>query len=331
MLYIESLRQGLRELLKSDETIYLIGEDIVDPYGGAFKVTKGLSSEFPGRVFATPMSEQAIVGLGTGLALNGLKPIVEIMFSDFLTLACDQLVNHAAKFHQMYKKKLHLVVRSPSGGYRGYGATHSQSMETIYMSIPGIDIICPSVFHDPASLLKKSVYSGVPTLFIEHKLDYSRTLITEHEVQSFYIIQYLELGKTPVVHIFPADQDVRISLITYGGMAYILHNIQKYLLTNFDLPVELFVVSDLRNTNYSSLADFISANKILLVQESWEKFGWGSFVGFNISSKKRLCHVYLLGALDYYIPASQKLENYVLPSDEKILNFILKVAEETSY
>lgn len=325
MLYIERLREGLRNLLKTDEAVYLLGEDIADPYGGAFKVTKGLSSEFPGRVIATPMSEQGIVGLGVGLALNGLKPIVEIMFSDFLTLACDQLVNHAAKFHQMYKKRMHLVIRSPSGGYRGYGATHSQSLETIYLSIPGISIISPSVFHDPAELLEKSIYSAVPTLFVEHKLDYSRALITEQDVLGVFNIQYLDLGRTPVVHVFPVSQTVKISLITYGGMAHTLHAIQNYLLTHFDIHSELFVVSDLRSTDFGAMARFISTNKIVLVQESWESFGWGGFVAFNVLSKRPHAKVHLLGALDYYIPASQRLENYVLPSEERILRVLLQL------
>ena len=114
--------------------MYLIGEDMLDPYGGAFKVTKGVSSKFPERVITTPISESAIIGLGTGMAMRGMLPVVEIMFGDFLTLCTDQIVNSATKFPLMYKDRVAvpLVIRTPMGGGRGYGPTHSQSLEKMF-------------------------------------------------------------------------------------------------------------------------------------------------------------------------------------------------------
>lgn len=122
----EAVRRGLREGLQERKDIFLLGEDIESPYGGAFKCTLGLSEAFPGRVRNTPISEAAIVGVGNGMALAGLVPVVEIMFGDFLTLVADQWINHAAKFSWMYngKVKVPLVIRTPMGAKRGYAATH---------------------------------------------------------------------------------------------------------------------------------------------------------------------------------------------------------------
>ena len=146
---LDSLNQSLHQLLDADQRVVVLGEDILDPYGGAFKVTRGLSSRFPGRVLTTPISEAAIVGLASGLALRGLRPIAEIMFGDFLFLAGDQLVNHAAKFRWMYNDEVRvpLVIRAPMGGRRGYGPTHSQSIEKHFMGVPGLWVVAPHVLN----------------------------------------------------------------------------------------------------------------------------------------------------------------------------------------
>src|SRR5512136_861277 len=118
---LAALNTALKEALTRDERVLLLGEDILDPYGGAFKVTRGLSEAFPERVLATPISEAGFSGVATGMALRGLRPVVEIMFGDFVTLIADQLVNHAAKFHWMYNRQVNvpLVIRTPMGGRRG--------------------------------------------------------------------------------------------------------------------------------------------------------------------------------------------------------------------
>jgi pyruvate/2-oxoglutarate/acetoin dehydrogenase E1 component len=149
---LDRLNHALHQALEADERVYILGEDILDPYGGAFKVSRGLSTKYPDRVLTTPISEAAIVGLASGMALKGLLPIVEIMFGDFVTLAADQLVNHAAKFRWMYNDQVRvpLVVRTPMGGRRGYGPTHSQSLEKMFMGIPGLKVVAPNTLGDPA-------------------------------------------------------------------------------------------------------------------------------------------------------------------------------------
>ena len=152
-----------------DERILLIGEDIEGPYGGAFKVTKNLSSEFPNRVRNTPISEAAIIGLGNGLALSGMIAVCEIMFGDFLTLAADQIINHASKFGYMYNGQVQprLIIRTPMGGKRGYGPTHSQSLEKHFLGVPHLRVVASSLVHDPAAVLRALLAQNRPVLLIE--------------------------------------------------------------------------------------------------------------------------------------------------------------------
>ena len=174
---VRSVQRGLDAVLAADERVILIGEDIESPYGGAFKCTDQLSARYPGRVRNTPISELAIVGIGNGLALGGFRPVVEIMFGDFVTLALDQWVNHAAKFAFMFADKVTvpLVVRTPMGGKRGYGATHSQSLERHVVGVPGTRVLC--LHHRyPAAELYRAVFDGLdtPTFVMENKALYGR-------------------------------------------------------------------------------------------------------------------------------------------------------------
>ena len=179
---VESLNNGLRDLMHNDKNIVLLGEDIRDPYGGAFKVTKGLTSLYSDRVLNTPISEAGFLGLAIGLAMGGVKPIVEIMFGDFITLAFDQLLNHAAKFNWMYAGQVNvpLLIRIPMGGGRGYGATHSQSLEKYLIGIPNLRVLALSKIHN-AGLLVSRILDGInsPTILIENKKMYGEKLYIE--------------------------------------------------------------------------------------------------------------------------------------------------------
>jgi len=144
----QALNSALRKLLSEVPEVVLLGEDLHDPYGGAFKVTAGLSTDFPERVISTPISEAGIIGAGIGLALAGRRPIVEVMFADFLALGMDQILNHAVKFPGMFPDgAVPLVIRTPSGGRRGYGPTHSQSTESLMVAVPGLTVVFPSHRH----------------------------------------------------------------------------------------------------------------------------------------------------------------------------------------
>jgi len=145
--YGQSINKALDEKLKIDKKVILLGEDIKEPYGGAFKITKELSKKHPNQVINTPMSEYALTGVITGMAIRGLKPVLEIMFGDFITICADQLINHATKFNWMYNNQVRvpIVIRTPMGGRRGYGPTHSQTIEKMYLGIPGLKVIAPSL------------------------------------------------------------------------------------------------------------------------------------------------------------------------------------------
>src|SRR3990167_10407578 len=169
MRYIESINSSLHKLLSENPCVYLIGEDLLDPYGGAFKASKGLSTAYPNQVISTPISEAGIVGFAIGLALCQFNPIVEIMFCDFITLCADQIINGAAKFNWMYAGQIDvpMVIRTPMGGRRGYGPTHSQTLESLFLNVPGISIVAPSTLHNPGLLLEAIVTSTKhPVLFI---------------------------------------------------------------------------------------------------------------------------------------------------------------------
>ena len=185
---IESLNRALHKAMVSDERVYVIGEDILDPYGGAFKVTKGLSTAFPHRTLTTPVSEAGMIGIATGMALRGLLPVVEIMFGDFLTLAADQVINHMTKFRYMYNNQVSvpIVLRTPMGGRRGYGPTHSQTIEKLFMGSPGLRILAPSVLIDPGELLLLAIFEDDdPVLFIENKIMYTQSVLGDDELNEF--------------------------------------------------------------------------------------------------------------------------------------------------
>jgi pyruvate dehydrogenase E1 component beta subunit len=177
MPYWQALRDTLRAEMTRDPAVFLMGEDI-GAYGGAFGVTRELLGEFGAeRVRCTPISEGTIVGAATGAALAGMRPVVEIMFMDFVTLTMDQLVNHAAKIRYMYgpQARVPLVVRTPAGGGRCYGATHSQSLEAWFLHAPGLKVVAPSTPADAKGLLAASIRDDNPVLFVEHKLLYATT------------------------------------------------------------------------------------------------------------------------------------------------------------
>ena len=162
---LQDLNQYFHELMEKNTDIMLIGEDINDPYGGAFKVTKNLQFNFPKQVISTPISEAAIAGVVIGLSIEGKAAIAEIMFSDFALLCLDQLINHASKFTLMYGKKLKIpaIIRSPLGGYRGYGPTHSQSLEKHFIGNDNLNVIALNLLITAKEIYSKAIYSNYPS------------------------------------------------------------------------------------------------------------------------------------------------------------------------
>ena len=314
MKYIEDLQDGLERCIR-DKDALLIGEDIGAPYGGAFKVTKDLSARYPDNFVMTPMSEQGFTGMGIGYAMQGGFAIVEVMFGDFITLCADQLVNHAAKLYDLYGNGLHFVLRTPSGGYRGYGATHSQSLERMFVGIPGLQVLAPSIFHSPGDMLYGALQSGMPTLFIENKLDYSRSLY-QAEDGSFLRVQ--ETGG--IVSIEVDGEQPALTVITYGGMAPLVAELCEKLMLDEEIAVQALVISDL-NTSTDALARQIKSERIVTVEEGWADGGIGAaLLGRLGASGKTGC---ALGTRPHSIYSGRRLENEILPQESDVETAIL--------
>lgn len=337
MTYLESLNKSLKRLMRDSEDVCLLGEDIVDPYGGAFKVTKGLSTLYPGRVISTPISEAAMSGLGIGLAMKGMRPVVEIMFGDFIALCADQIVNGAAKFGWMYGEQFDvpLTIRTPMGGRRGYGATHSQTLETLFMGVPGINIVAPSIFHDAGQLLFDVVRNiKCPTLFIENKTLYPQLLKTPDSKVRIGDLFYSEIREkndlSPTISLkFDKTETPEITLIAYGGMASLA--VEAAISTFFEEEVlsEVLIPSAIKPFPIDTILNSIGkSRKAIIVEESVKTGGWGAELSCQINESlfgRLECSVVRIGAKDMPIPSSALLEKQVLPQVADIEKEILEI------
>ncbi len=169
--YLEAIREAQRKALQTDPSVYIYGQDIAT-FGGAFKATKNLATEFPGRVLDSPISEDAMVGSAIGAAIHGMRPIIEMQFADFSTVGFNQIVNQAATHFWRTGVPCPIVVRLPSGGTPGSGPFHSQNLEALYSHYPGLIVVCPATVEDAYSMLLESVQLDDPVIFCEHKYLY---------------------------------------------------------------------------------------------------------------------------------------------------------------
>ena len=174
LTFSEALREALHEEMERDETIFVIGEDVIT-HGGPYKVTDGIAERFPERIFETPIAEAGIMGVGVGAAMAGMNPVVEIMYMDFVTCAMDEVVNQAAKMRYMTggQASVPMVIRLPCGVGRLLAAQHSQIMESWFMHVPGLQVVVPSTPGDAKGLLKSAIRSSDPVLFFEYKRIYT--------------------------------------------------------------------------------------------------------------------------------------------------------------
>jgi pyruvate/2-oxoglutarate/acetoin dehydrogenase E1 component len=281
--YVQSLRRGLHEAMQADERIHLIGEDILDPYGGAFKVEKGLSSAFPSRVHTAPISEAGFTGLATGMALRGLRPIVSIMFGDFLALAFDQILNHMVKFSTMYGREIDVpvLIRTPMGGRRGYGATHSQTIEKYFVGVPGLAVVAPSHAHDAGAMIRDIALHGRgPTLFIENKSLYPLPHYTGSAKTE--VAPYAGNDGTLIVRNFTSGT-ADATIVAYGGIAaLILPLLEEY--ADEEINLSLVLPARISPLNLNPILDEVRASGlVLVVEEGTEGYSWGSEVAASIT------------------------------------------------
>jgi 2-oxoisovalerate dehydrogenase E1 component len=324
---VQATRSALADALESHDDVILIGEDIESPYGGAFKCTEGLSDAFPGRVRNTPISEAAIAGLGNGLSLAGFTPVVEIMFGDFMTLATDQWINHAAKFHFMFNGKVSLpvVIRTPMGGKRGYASTHSQSIEKHFVGLPDTQVLCMHHRYSPA-LLYGALFETLdrPTLVVENKILYGQRCSSEPP-PGFELL-YSD-DRFPTARLKPLTEP-DLTLVAIGGMSQEAEQAVLTLFADEEIVADLFLPSQLYPFRADVLRESLERTRRLVVVEEGQGFAaMGSEILAQVAEwpipAKVACG--RVSAAPVPIPAARPLEEVCLPGTGAIVAKALEV------
>ncbi|MGA4987035.1 alpha-ketoacid dehydrogenase subunit beta [Nonomuraea bangladeshensis] len=320
----EHLNRALHDVLAADPAVHVLGEDIADPYGGAFKITKGLSSRFGERVRSTPISEAAIVGAGAGLALGGDKAIVEIMFADFAGLAFDQLVNFASKSTAMYGRPvpMPLVVRCPSGGRRGYGPTHSQSPQKHFLGVPGLSVLELTPFHDARALLEDAFAAGRPALLFEDKVLYTRRMFRDGVVDELFRYELVDgLARVAV----EGEDGHDCTIIAPGGMAHRALEAMRELLLEHDVLCELLVPARLYPFDLGGVLP--RGRHVCVAEDGAAGATWGAEVAtrlYPVLWERLERPITLVSAADSVIPAAPHLEHEVLVHADTIRLAVLE-------
>ena len=333
---LDSLNEGLLAAMRKEASVLLLGEDILDPYGGAFKATRGLSTAFPERVIPTPISEAGLGGICAGLALRGLRPVLEIMFGDFTTLLADQLINHISKFRWMYNNSvtLPLVIRTPMGGRRGYGPTHSQTLEKLYLGVPGLTVAAPLAFESAAGGLLQRIIceSSDPVLFIENKLQYLLPLQSAADLTDFE--QEITFSTTDTEKRYPTYRfalkgapAASLTLSAYGYMAELARQAQRKLAYEYEIFCELVTPTRLAPFDVTSVVESAGrTGRLLTIEEGGLTLGWGAeILARTAEALPAAPMMRRLPAQDTPVPASPALEKAALPQVEDIINSVRKM------
>lgn len=328
----EQIREALGAGMERNKNIIVYGEDVKDPYGGAFKATKGLSGKYPGNLFNMPISEACMVGMAVGMALAGKIPVVEIMFGDFLALAMDQLLNHAVKYGWIYGEAVQvpMVIRTPMGGGRGYGPTHSQSLEKFLMGIPLLKVLALSPLHNP-KLLYQTIFDTIssPTVVIENKKLYAERMlsVSDHKCGSFFVEEINHYGYSTMRLSLDRQTAPDITVVTYGGMVRDAMKAAEELLLEDEIQADLVVVSQLLPLPKQDIREAINGKApMAVVEEGTVTAGIGAEI-VAWCAQERLAEGYLrIGAHDLPIPNGIKLERQALPDwkciTERIREFV---------
>jgi pyruvate dehydrogenase E1 component beta subunit len=327
LTYLEAIREALQQKMREDSSIYLIGEDIAE-YGGAFGVTVGMLEEFgKERVRNTPISEEAIIGIAIGTAVTGIRTVAEIMFSDFLTIAMDQIVNQAAKIRYMFggKARVPLVIRTAGGGGTGAAAQHSQSLEALVAHIPGLKVVMPSCPYDAKGLLISSIDDDNPVIFIEHKLLYKNKKYIQNVPRQIYSIP---LGKGDIKR---KGSDISIAATSY--MVQKSLEAAENLSNERGIECEVIDIRTLRPLDIDIILDSIKkTGRLLCVEEAPIFGGFMGEVSAQVSEKGfdlLDAPVVRIAGRNCPIPYSPVLEQEMIPSVSRIEKGILNLLNKT--
>lgn len=319
---VQQLNEFYRTLLENDPHSFFIGEDIEDPYGGAFKVAKGLTTAFPERALTTPISEAAITGVGIGLALCGRRSFVEIMFGDFITYAFDQIVNNASKFHHMYHGSVScpVIIRAPMGGRRGYGPTHSQSLERFLIGIDNCRTISLNSLVDVNRQLAGLVDVPGPVILLENKVDYA---VKTFSAPEGFLVE-LRHGPFPTVRVRPEHAIPNVTLVSFGGMARYVADRLADIFFETDMVPELIALTSLHPFDLAAVAQSVRGTQKIACIEEGALFG---SVGGELLAQLMECigpgfRAARLGGRPLPIPSAPALEDSTLPNLTDICNVI---------
>lgn len=305
--YLDAIRAALEDEMAADPRVLLLGEDI-GVMGGAFRVTRGLWERYgDSRVIDTPIAEAAIVGCAIGLALEGLRPIVELQSADFISCAYDQLVSEAAKLHYRWGMAVPIVVRGPAGAGIGAGPFHSQSPEGVFAHVPGLKVVCPGTVQDAYDLLRAAVRDPNPVLFFEHKALYRRLRADLDRSERDWRLEGAAVRR----------RGCELTLVTYGGALDECLRVADELAgrgTSIDV-VDLRCVAPLDIDTV--LASVRQTHRIVIVHEDTLTCGVGAEVAARVSDGafwQLDAPVLRVGALDAPVPFARGLEDEYLPN-----------------
>ncbi len=321
MRYRDALNAALREELRRDERVMLMGEDI-GVFGGAFKVTAGLLEEFgERRVRDTPISENTIVGVGIGAAMIGLRPVVELMTINFALLAFDQIVNHAAHIHYMFggQVTVPLVVRMPQGAGHQLGPTHSHCLEALFVHVPGLLVAVPSTAADAKGLLKAAIRDENPVIFIEHESLYGvRGEVPEDEDH------VVDFGNARI-----AREGTDITIVGVSRMAITAERAAETLAAEHDVQAEVIDPRTLRPLDLDAiLASVRKTNRCVVVEEGWPHGGVGANLAALITEQAfddLDAPVARVTGADVPMPYSKPLEDLAYPHEPQIVHAALAI------
>lgn len=322
--YIQMVNEALKEEMRRDESVFIIGEDVAH-YGGLFRVTRNLLDEFgPKRLLDTPISEQGFMGMSLGAAAAGMRPVVELMYMDFSLVAADQIFNQVAKMHYMTGGLLTipLVIRGQQGGGKRYGSQHSQCVDSLYAHFPGIKIVAPSTPYDAKGLLKSAIRDDNPVVYLEHKMLY----FTRGEVPAAEEEYTVPIGKADVKR-----EGKDLTLVTFSYPLLQAQEAADELANEYDIDVE---VVDLRTVEPMDMETVLESvgktGRLLAVHESYANSGIGAEIvarAYEEAPHLLQAPARRLGMPPVSIPVSRVLEEEILPWKKNIKAAVLEMMQ----
>ncbi len=315
--YRQALHDTLREELLRDDNVFLLGEEIGN-FEGSYKITAGLLKEFgPKRVVDTPICENSFVGMATGAAMLGLRPIVEIMTINFIVLAMDEIVNHAAKIYYMFGGQcpIPLVIRTPGGGGQQLAATHSQNLEVWFAHVPGLKVVAPSTPADAKGMLRTAVRDNNPVIFLENLALYN----TKGEVpDGDYTVPF---GQAKVT-----KEGADLTVISYSRMSAIALDVARRLEQENKLSVEVVDLRSLRPLDHETIVNSVKkTNRAIVFEEDWRSFGVGAEIAATLQEEAfdfLDAPIKRVASVEVPLPYSKPLERAALTGAKQLMEAI---------